>query len=280
MIFSNEEPENFGLEQFYGLCLYRGSNDFYSLYIYIQVMTITRKKAKPFHFKQFTIHQDRCSMKVGTDGVLLGAWADVGEAAHILDVGTGSGLIAIMLAQRAEGAHIHAVEVDQASAGQARENMEVSPWKGRLQVFHAPVQEYARSVSTPYDLIVSNPPFFSGGTFSHNQDRNSVRHTIKLPHGDLLSAARSLLAPRGRFCLILPYIEGLRFQELAKNYHLYCTRETEVKPTKDKPVERLLLQFEREAREIEKNSLVIQNNKRNDWTEEYVKLAGDFYLKM
>ena len=243
-------------------------------------MTITRKKAKPFHFKQFTIYQDRCSMKVGTDGVLLGAWADVGKAAHILDVGTGSGLIAIMLAQRAEGANIHAVEVDQAAAGQARENMEVSPWKGRLQVFHTPVQDYARSVSTQYDLIVSNPPFFSGGTFSHNQDRNSVRHTIKLPHGDLLSAARSLLAPTGKFCLILPYIEGLRFQELARTYHLFCTKVTEVMPTKDKPVERLLMQFEREEKAPEKDSLVIQHNKKNSWTSDYVRLAGDFYLKM
>ncbi|MCB0616816.1 MAG: methyltransferase, partial [Phaeodactylibacter sp.] len=229
---------------------------------------------------QFSIQQDSCTMKVGTDGVLLGAWAETENASYILDVGTGSGLIAIMLAQRTERAHIHAVEVDAAAAGQAGDNMEASPWGSRLQVFNTSIQEYARSVSTRYDLIVSNPPFFSGGTFSHNQDRNSVRHTVKLPHGDLLSAVRSLLAPEGRFCLVLPYIEGLRFQELSQEYHLNCTRVTEVMPTKEKPVERLLMQFERQARAVTKDALIIQHNKRNEWTEGYKQLAGDFYLKM
>lgn len=243
-------------------------------------MTMSEKKAKPFHFKQFTIQQDRCSMKVGTDGVLLGAWADTQGAEHILDIGTGSGLIAIMLAQRAENARIHAVEVDPSAAEQARENVRACPWNSRLEVFPAAIQDYVRSTPTRYHLVVSNPPFFSGGTFSHNQDRNSVRHTIKLPHGDLLSAARSLLAPTGKFCLILPYIEGLRFQELARTYHLFCTKVTEVMPTKDKPVERLLMQFEREEKAPEKDSLVIQHNKRNSWTSDYVRLAGDFYLKM
>ncbi|MCB0546438.1 MAG: methyltransferase [Phaeodactylibacter sp.] len=243
-------------------------------------MTMPEKKAEPFRFKQFSIQQDRCTMKVGTDGVLLGAWAKVDGAAQILDIGTGSGLIAIMLAQRAEQAEIHAVEVDRQAAEQARENMNVSPWPGRLKVFNTSVQEYVHAASTRYELIVSNPPFFSGGTFSHNQDRNSVRHTIKLPHGDLLSAVRNLLAPNGRFSLILPYIEGLRFQELAKNYHLYCTRVTEVMPKHNKPVERLLMEFERQASAVEKSSLVIQHQNRNDWTDDYVKLAGAFYLKM
>lgn len=243
-------------------------------------MTMPEKKAKPFYFKQFTIHQDRCSMKVGTDGVLLGAWANTDDASFILDVGTGSGLIAIMLAQRASEAEIHAVEVDQAAAEQARENMNASPWKDRLKVLNTSIQEYARVAAHGYDLIVSNPPFFSGGTFSHNQDRTSVRHTVKLPHGDLLSAVRNLLSPQGRFSLILPYIEGLRFQELAREYHLYCTRVTEVKPRKDKPVERLLMQFERKEGSLEKGFLTIQHEERNDWTEDYVRLAGDFYLKM
>lgn len=243
-------------------------------------MAMPEKKAEPFRFKQFSIQQDRCAMKVGTDGVLLGAWADVQGVENILDVGTGSGVIAIMLAQRAEKAEIHAVEIDRPSAEQARENMDASSWGGRLSVFNTSIQDYARSAPVRYGLIVSNPPFFSGGTFSHNQDRNSVRHTIKLPHGDLLSAVRNLLAPEGRFGLILPYIEGLRFQELARNYNLYCTRITEVMPKRDKPVERLLMQFERQSGKMEKNSLAIQHEKRNEWTQAYVKLAGDFYLNM
>jgi len=238
------------------------------------------KSIEPFQFKQFKIYQDKCTMKVGTDGVLLGAWVDVEHAQKILDVGTGSGVVAIMLGQRAVTAEIHAVEIDEQAAGQARENMEQAPWKDRLQVFNESIQDYARTSPHEYDLIVSNPPFFSGGTFSHNQDRNSVRHTVKMPHGDLLSAVRRLLAPNGKFCVILPYIEGLRFIELASSYNFYCTKITNVKPTAEKPVERLLLQFECKQRPQEENELVIQHEGRNDWTDAYIALTGAFYLKM
>lgn len=219
-------------------------------------------------------------MKVGTDGVLLGAWADVAGIESGLDIGTGSGLIALMLAQRAPGAAIHAVEIDDRSCQQARENAQRSPWAGRLEIHHAAIQDFARRSEEGYDLIVSNPPFFSGGTFSHNQERNSVRHTVKLPHGDLLTAARSLLSSRGRFSVVLPYIEGLRFQELAQSYRLYCNRMTEVRPRPDKPVERLLLEFETVRRSRQQEQLVIQETESDEWTEEYKALTRDFYLKI
>lgn len=221
-------------------------------------------------------------MKVGTDGVLLGAWADVSGIKKALDIGTGTGVVAIMLAQRAAEAEIHGVEIDELSCSQATENMQAVPWSERLKAFPLAVQDFARTTTERYDLIVSNPPFFTGGTFSQNQDRNSVRHTVKLPHGELLHAVRTLLKPQGRFCVILPYIEGLRFEELAKNYNFYCTRRMEVHPTPDKPVERLLLQFERTAREaVEKEELVIQQTSTtNDWTADYIALTGAFYLKM
>ena len=241
----------------------------------------TIKKAEVvFRFKQFDIHQDKCTMKVGTDGVLLGAWANVENARKALDIGTGTGLIALMLGQRTSGCDIHAVEIDETAANQARENAAGVPWKNRVNIIHRAIQDYQKECEEKYDLIVSNPPFFSGGTFSGNQDKNNVRHTIKLPHGDLLSAARNLLEPGGKFCIILPFIEGLRFQELAQSYKLYCTRLTEVLPTGKKPVERLLMQFERQERPVEKDSLIIQKGKRNEWTDAYIRLTGDFYLKM
>jgi tRNA1Val (adenine37-N6)-methyltransferase len=236
--------------------------------------------AKPFHFKQFEIHQDKAAMKVGTDGILLGAWADVGSAKTILDIGTGSGVIAIMLGQRAESASIDGLDIDQLAYEQTRENMERAPWSDRMQVFHISVQEFAKAHEKDYDLIVSNPPFFSGGTFSNNQDRNSVRHTVKLPHGDLLSAVQKMLAPEGKFCLILPYIEGLRFQELAETYKLFCTRVTNVKPRANKPVERLLLQFERAKKEQQEDDLILQEKGDNEWTQQYIELTKAFYLKM
>lgn len=235
---------------------------------------------KPFYFKQFAIYQDRCTMKVGTDGVLLGAWVDVNNVKTALDAGTGSGVIAIMLGQRAPEAMIHGVEIDAEACAQAQENMQISPWADRLMAFNISIQDFAKEKAQPYDLIVSNPPFFSGGTFSHNQDRNSVRHTIKLPHGDLLAAVRNLLAEEGKFCVILPFIEGLRFQELAKSYNLYCTKVTEVHPKQDKPVERLLLQFERQERPMIKDNLIIQHNGMHEWTEAYKALTGTFYLYM
>lgn len=242
--------------------------------------TKKKKQTEAFEFKQFAIEQDRCTMKVGTDGVLLGAWADVADAKTALDIGTGTGVIAIMLGQRTDDMTIHAVEIEGDACEQAQENMANAPWADRLKVFHTSIQDHAKSFPDKYDLIVSNPPFFTGGTFSNNQDKNSVRHTIKLPHGDLLSAVRTLLSPQGRFAIILPYIEGLRFQELAKTYHLYMTKVLEVKPKEDKPVERLLMQFEREKKPLEQEELIIQRDGANEWTGDYIALTGDFYLYM
>ncbi len=236
--------------------------------------------AKPFHFKQFDIHQDKSAMKVGTDGILLGAWADISDAKSILDIGTGSGVIAVMLGQRADQATIDGLDIDGSAFEQTKENMDRAPWSNRMRAFHISVQDFTKTHEGTYDLIVSNPPFFSGGTFSQNQDRNSVRHTIKMPHGDLLMAVQKLLAPSGKFCLILPFIEGLRFQELAETYKLYCTRVTNVKPKADKPVERLLLQFERNKKTVEEDELVIQKQENTEWTEQFIALTRAFYLKM
>ncbi len=243
-------------------------------------MKVQEATTKPFKFKKFTINQDKCTMKIGTDGVLLGAWADLSGARKILDVGTGTGVIAVMLGQRSPEATIHAVEIHKDSFEQAKENFAQSPWAERLQVFHTSVQDFADEHPESYDLIVSNPPFFTGGTFSHNHNRTNVRHAVKLPHGDLLHAVRDLLTPKGKFCVVLPLIEGLRFQERAGNYNLYCNKLTEVRPKSGKPVERLLLQFEREEKSKVKNTLTIQKSKQNDWTKQYTDLTGDFYLNM
>jgi len=130
-----------------------------------------------------------------------------------------------------------------------------------------------------YDLIVSNPPFFSGGTFSANEDRNSVRHTVKLPNGDLLMAARKLLNKDGRFCVILPYIEGLRFQEQAEQYGFYCTKMTEIVPKHGRPVERLVLQFEQTAKALVEDELIVHEDD-GSYTAAYIELTKAFYRDM
>jgi tRNA1Val (adenine37-N6)-methyltransferase len=240
-----------------------------------------KSTGQSFTFKHFRIDQDQCTMKVGTDGVLLGAWADISNTKMLLDIGTGTGLIAIMLAQRTmntEGIKVHAVEIDPFAAYQAKENMENCPFSERLGSVNDSIQSFAKSVSLQYNLIVSNPPFFTGGTFSSNQDKTNVRHTVKMPHGDLLQATRSLLAKDGKFCVILPLIEGLRFIDIARTYGFYCTKKTEVFTLADKAVERLLLQFESNDKEMKCDTLIMLNSqKRNDYTDDYKELTKDFY---
>ena len=183
-----------------------------------------------FKFKEFEVIQDGSTMKVGTDGVLLGAWASVNFAKEILDIGTGTGVIAMMLAQRTGSAAVHAVEIDELAFLQAAENFKNAPWADRLRCFHMSIQDFASATEQRYDLIVSNPPFFTGGTLSDNSDKVSVRHTIKLPHGDLLLSVRQLLKKNGKFCVVLPYLEGLRFKEMAQTSGLFCNKATGVKP--------------------------------------------------
>lgn len=233
-----------------------------------------------FYFKQFQVRQDACTMKIGTDGVLLGAWSRVDGANRILDIGAGTGVLALMMAQRAPGALVDAIEIDVSAADQCAYNFLQSPWKDRLRVVHGSVQEFAAQSPDRYDVIITNPPFFTGGTFSENQTRNQVRHTVKLPHGDLLKAVQRLLKPSGRFSVILPRLEGLRFKELAADYHLFCSRTTEVSTKRGKPVERLLMEFECRPVEMHADSLIIQHDAQNDWTEAYRELTHAFYLFM
>jgi len=175
---------------------------------------------------------------------------------------------------------VHGVEIEENSCKQAQDNMNKSPWQNRLECIESSIQDYAKFSDHEYDLIVSNPPFFSGGTLSNNSNKAAVRHTIKLPNGDLWMAARRLLSKNGKFCVILPLIEGLRFKEMSKSYNFHCTRMTEVKPKKDKAVERLLLQFESTEKELQVDELIIQHEERNDFTAAYQDLTKAFYLKM
>ena len=240
------------------------------------------EKAKQiFRFKQFDIAQENCAMKIGTDGVLLGAWIGVGEATkQILDIGTGTGVIAIMLAQRALSAKIIGVEIDTLACAQARANMEASPWKNRLVTIESSIQDYANDVEDCYDLIVSNPPFFTGGTLSTNQSKRQVRHTIKLPTADLLNVVGKLLSPKGQFCVILPPIEGEKFITQAAQYNLHCSKITEVHAKVEKKLERVLLQFERVVKLTTKDRLVIQKGGRHQYTKDYIELTKAFYLNM
>lgn len=237
------------------------------------------KLTEPFRFKQFVVNQDQVTMKVGTDGVLVGSWADITDVQTVLDIGTGSGLIALMMAQRiGVGGEIHAIDVDDIAIKQALENFNSSPWPGVFSVHHQSIQEFSKSFRKKFDLIISNPPFFTGGMLSEHNLRNDVRHTTKLPHGDLLLAVDRLLNEKGKLTLILPYLQGLRFMEISQTYRLFPHRITEVFGRQGKSVERMLIDFTRTPLDKVKNELYIHRDS-DDFTEEYSKLTSDFYLK-
>lgn len=238
------------------------------------------KEATPtkdsFQFKSFSIVQDNAAMKVGTDGVLLGAWVDTKEVKSVLDIGTGTGVIALMLAQRCPSTKVDAVEVSDDACTLAATNFQASPWSDRLSLHATAIQDFESQ--TDFDLIVCNPPFFTGGTLSSSEERNKVRHTIKLPNGELIRAVRRLLSTEGAFSVVLPLIEGLRFKEMAESSGFYCHKMTEVKGHINKDVERLLLTFRKTPGICKVDELSInQSDKRHDYTPKYVELVKDFY---
>ena len=233
----------------------------------------------PFHFKKFSVEQEGAAHPVGTDGVLLGAWADVADCKRILDIGTGTGVVALMLAQRSGEALIDAVEIHPPSAALARRNFAASPWADRLELVESSIQDYAQQRGMQFDLIVSNPPFFSETIVSPDAARRLGRHTASLPPSDLLEAARRLLAENGRFCVILPVVEGRRLCELAVPLGLYCTEEVEVRSRAEKPVERLLLRFEKNPyRFVRKHLNVRAGDKGEGYSVGFVQITENFYL--
>jgi len=233
-----------------------------------------------FHFKRFSITQEGVTHPVGTDGVLLGAWVNVSGARRILDIGTGTGVIALMLAQRTEtdpNVFIEAVEIHPGSALCAGRNFADSPWAQRLRIRQMPVQEFTQNAEGQFDLIVSNPPFFSETTRAPDETRRLGRHTATLPPGEMLAAVRRLLAPGGRFAVVLPVQEGLRLCELSVPNGLYWTSITEVRSRREKPVERLLIEFEKNPYDFRRASLLIYEDGLR-YSAEYQELTKGFYL--
>lgn len=231
-----------------------------------------------FQFKQFKVDQGRTAMKVGTDGVLLGAWTNVYGANHILDVGTGTGLIALMLAQRTENALITAIDIDTNAAIQASENVVASPWAERITVSSADFNDFCKDKQCMFDLIVSNPPYFKQSLQSPGKSRTLARHDQSLSHESLINHALRLLNEEGRLSVILPYVEGSVFIALAASKGLFCIRKTNVLPTPTSDVKRLLLEFSREQSKMMEDNLVIEEGGRHAYSKEYLDLTRDFYL--
>jgi tRNA1Val (adenine37-N6)-methyltransferase len=229
-----------------------------------------------FRFRQFTIHQDKCAMKVGTDAVLLGAWVNANGAQRILDIGSGTGIIALMIAQKSSG-QIHAVDIDEGAFHQCKENFRLSPWNERLLPYHVSFQEFASSAPTSYDLVVSNPPYFHHASKPPEELRSQARHHDQLTFEDLLTGTKKILSPEGKLCVILPIREGMEFMDIAMRHGLFCQRMMKVKTKQDRPEKRIMMEFTTRFGVMDETSLVI-HDAIDQFSEEYRKLTVDYYL--
>ena len=232
-----------------------------------------------FQFKQFRIVHERSAMKVGVDGVLLGAWADVSGAERILDIGTGTGLIALMMAQRNSTALIDAVEIDPEAFEESLFNVNQSPWGDRISVECCAFQELSKRSNKKYDLIVSNPPFFGNGQKAPLENRATARHSDSLPPAELMAGIASLLNEKGRAAFILPSESLPEIERLAPLNNLFLSRVCHVKPNPQKPIFRVMVELSVSATISRQENLMIEFENHFDYTPEYRQLTRDFYLK-
>ena len=231
-----------------------------------------------FRFKSFSIKQEQSAMKVGTDGVLLGAWTKPSSYPHqILDVGTGTGLVAIMLAQRFTRSQIHAIDIDQASAEEALFNAQSSPWSERLNITHCALQDY--NPSETFDLIVSNPPYFRNTTPSQDPARATARNNDSLSLEYLVEKSHELLNENGELALIIPSNEYETIQSLAEKFNFYISKLCWVKGNHQSPIKRLLTVLSKNKEILDEKNLTIENSRHN-YTEEYRSLCKEFYIKL
>jgi len=230
-----------------------------------------------FSFKQFTVKQEKAVFKVGTDGVILGAKADVSGIETILDIGTGTGLIALMVAQRCN-AHVVAIEPDKESYLQALDNVKESPFSTRISVQNYSLQEYFPG-DDKFDLIVVNPPFFSDSLRNPDPRLSAARHNDNLRSEDILLGAKRLLRENGRLQLILPYVEGNIFIAEAAGHGFYCNNILKIRPLPTSEIRRVVLTFSMEKIKPSESFLTIERGPRHEFTDEYINLTKDFYLK-
>lgn len=233
-------------------------------------------KTKDFHFKQFSIHGGQSGMAVSTDGILLGAWSKISNHSSILDIGTGTGLLALMCAQRSQESQVTAIDIDDDAIKAAQYNVDSSPWSKRIRVIKTAAQQL--DSNQRFDHIICNPPYFNSGATSDWQARATARHTHTLPHTELLIACAKLLTPSGSANFILPKSEGETFIQLALEQGWFVEQLCQVNTTKHKPGYRLLFTLTRVQTECQNSQLTI--HQADGYSEAFIQLTRDFYLKM
>jgi tRNA1Val (adenine37-N6)-methyltransferase len=232
-----------------------------------------------FQFKQFKVNQDKSAMKVCTDACVLGAWAEVEEAKNILDIGTGTGLLSLMVAQRNRSARITAVELEENAFAQASENVKSSPFGNQITVFHSAIQDF--NPDEKFDFIITNPPFFQSDLKSPDPKINQAHHSESLTFGDLLIAVDRLLAPDGIWNVLLPVDEGIIFQNKAEEMGWFTSRKLTLFHQKDRQPFRLLMSF-KHSKPVDNDLLIselfIYEEDGKTYTNSFKKLLKDYYL--
>lgn len=235
----------------------------------IRYFNIFAPKMSMFQFKQFKIEQDKCAMKVGTDGVLLGAWARGGSS--VLDVGTGTGIIALMMAQRYPEARVLGIDIDEGAVHQAMQNIDASTFASQIRIEQTKVQNMDDAFMGRFDAVVSNPPFFIDSLQAPDRQRNMARHAETLTYADLMKTANRLLNDDGELSVIVPFDYRRRMDDEAIFQGLFPSRVCAVRTTPTKPVRRYLLAYKKQPCPCEQTELVIGDG-------QYQLLTGDFYL--
>ena len=233
--------------------------------------------SRPFFFKKFGMFHHRSTMRVGTDAVLFARWVGVSSSDRVLDVGTGSGIIPLILAQR-EAGRVDAIELDFDSCEEARQNFEISVWSDKLAVFNEDVRFFADNAKEKYDLIVSNPPFYSSDVKPIREKKVMARHVSTLSYQDLLVSARKMLKDDGRLAVVLPYYESRLFIKDAEKQGFYLQKEFLISPIEGKEPNRVNLQFGINNQQCDDRVLFTIRNKDYLYTAEYKEFLKDFYL--
>ena len=233
-----------------------------------------------FKFKEFSVSQDQCAMKIGTDSVLLGAWTPLEQnPVSILDIGAGTGVLSLMLAQRSNAEIIDAIEIDDDAYEQCVENFENSSWSDRLFCYHASLEEFVEEIEDKYDLIICNPPFYSNHYKTDDKQRDLARFQDAMPFEHLLESVSTLLSENGKFTVVIPYLEEKRFTDLAEIFRLFPDEILRVKGTPTTKIVRSLLSFSFKQSTAKTNELIIETG-RHQYTDDYINLTKDFYLRM
>ena len=236
--------------------------------------------SKPFRFKQFSVQQDRCAMKLGTDSVLLGAWASLSHhPKSILDIGAGTGILSLMLAQRSSAEILDALEMEHRAFEQCVENFEESSWSDRLFCYHGSLEEFTNEIEGKYDLIVCNPPFYPEHYKTKSQERDRARFQDAMPFSSLIKCVSILLEKAGEFSIIIPFTEEKKFRDIAVAFGLYPKVICHVRGNIRSKVKRTMMNFAFDNVTPKLTELAIETS-RHVFTKDYIDLTQDFYLNM